>query len=337
MSEAKVTAPKAVEAALGAEGTTQDADNERIAMRAAQQHLFNAAKSSAKAGGWNEYGKSDSLVGPGTGGMAPGPMSMAAKMKLHSRLSINLFRGRQGDPKKNVRPIIGLARFARQVALVWTAATQDDPFADQTLINIEAAYETADKLINTRIKALADLIDEMEEFEVDMQASEKPVDLDLKFYSPWGFRGALLLKAFDKLVRMALTARHLGLFAGDDWQNVVHDSQRALRHMFVEVDSWVSTGVTRTDMDQDNRMVRRAQATYTELKNGYLVLDSEVMQGRLRAKLSPPNKLLAARLEKLAKAERDTTEASGKPSEAVGTDIKLQESAEAKPSNRTLG
>ncbi len=265
---------------------------------------------------WNTYGKADPLAGPMTGGMSPGPMSMAANMQLHSRLSINLFRGRKGEPDKNIRPIIGLARFGRQVALVWSAAAEDDPFADQTLINIELAYDTANRLIKDRSEALAALVDGMDGFEVQYQESVEPVSLDLKFYSPWGFRGAVLLREFDVLVRRALTARHLGLFTNDDWQNVVHDSQRALRHMFAEVDSWVNTGVRRQDMDQNNRVAKRAQSVYTELKKGYLVLDSDVMQGFVRAKLAPPNKRLQERLEKFEEETGETVNVRHKPAKA---------------------
>jgi len=254
-----------------------------------QQHERASARTATKT--WNQPNIADPLVGPGTAGMTPGNMQMSAVVKLHSRLSINLFRGRKGDPDTNTRPIIGLARFGRQVALVWSAASLDDPFADQCLMDIEIAYEQAVTTLNSKMKSMEQLL-AMEEFEITLQASEKPVDLELKFFSPWGFRGATLLKQFDKLVRMALTARHLGLFTEDDWKSVIHESQRVLRHMFNEVDGWVSTSVRRVDIRTGNPLAARAQARYTELKKGYLVLDEEVISGKLRAKLSPPNRIL---------------------------------------------
>ena len=267
---------------------TTDIDNAMSDLAVKQNDRVNA-RIAVKS--WNLPGKADALVGTGTAGMTPGNMQMSAVVKLHSRLSINLFRGRKGEPATNTRPIIGLARFGRQVALVWSASGMDDPFADQCLMDIEIAYEQAIQTLNSKMKSMEQLL-ALDEFAITLQASEKPVDLELKFFSPWGFRGATLLKQFDKLVRMALTARHLGLFTEDDWNPVIHESQRVLRHMFNEVDGWISTGVRRADIRTGNPLAVRAQTRYTELKKGYLVLDGEIISGKLRAKLSPPNRIL---------------------------------------------
>lgn len=240
----------------------------------------------------NQPGLADPLVGPGTSNMSPGAMQMSALVKFHSTQSINLFRGRKGEPAKGVRPIIGLARFARQISLVWSAAAIDDPYADQVIINIEVAYEAAKISLDAKEKTMKDLLEGMEDFEVTMQASIEPVEITLQFFSPWGFRGAMLLKQFDKLVRMALTARHIGIFTESDWLFIVRDSARALRHMFNEVDGWVSTGVKREDIRTNNNVAKRAAARYVEIKKGHLVVEQEVINGRYRAKLSPVNRIL---------------------------------------------
>ena len=61
-----------------------------------------------------------------------------------------------------------------------------------------------------KIQEMTNLLEGLDDFEVTLQASVQPVQITLQFYSPWGFRGAMLLKQFDKLIRMALTARHIG-------------------------------------------------------------------------------------------------------------------------------
>lgn len=278
----------------------------------------------------NQPGMADPLVGPGTANMSPGAMQMSAVVKFHSTQSINLFRGRKGDPAKGVRPIIGLARFARQVSLVWSAASIDDPYADQVLLDIENAYETAKAALESREKNMRDLLDGMEDFEVTLQASVDPVEITLQFYSPWGFRGAMLLKQFDKLVRMALTARHIGIFTESDWLSIVRDSARALRHMFNEVDGWVSTGVKREDIRNNTAVAKRAANRYSELKKGFLVVDQEVIDGLYRAKLSPVNRILEKYLSDVAASQvnlKNIKLAAG-GSEA---DKKSNENAEIKP------
>ncbi len=279
---------------------------EELHMRQVRERI----KSSITEKPWNRSSTADPMLGPGIQNMTPGAMQMSAVVKLHSRLAINLFRGRKGDPANNVRPIIGLARFARQSALVWTAAGSDDPYADQTLIAVEIAYEAAQKAVEQKIHAMQELLDGMEDFEITLQASERPVNVDLKFFSPWGFRGATLLKQFDKLVRLALTARHIGLFTDDDWGRVVHEASQALRHMFAEVDYWISTGVKRVDLLTGNRIAQRAKARYETARKVPFVLEPEVLAGNYRAKLSPKNKALEAGSGEAAKKMMEAAKAA---------------------------
>lgn len=247
----------------------------------------------------NQPNLADGIVGPGTANMSPGAMQMSAVVKFHSTQSINMFRGRKGDPEKGIRPIIGLARFARQVSLVWSAAAIDDPYADQVLLDIEQAYDAAKMSLEAKEKTMTNLLEGLDDFEVTLQASVQPVQITLQFYSPWGFRGAMLLKQFDKLIRMALTARHIGIFTEEDWVSIVRDAARSLRHMFNEVDGWVSTGVKREDIRNSTNVAKRAAARYEEIKKGYLVVDQEVISGLYRAKLSPVNRILEKYLSEL--------------------------------------
>lgn len=252
----------------------------------------------------NQPGLADPLIGPGTANMTPGAIHTSAIVKFHSTQSVNLFRGRKGDPKNNVRPIIGLARFARQVAFVWSASSIDDPFADQVLLDIEEAYEAAKEILDAREKAMNDLLHGMEEFEITLGASNTPVEFRLQFYSPWGFRGAMLLKQFDKIMRMALTAKHIGLFADNDWISIVSNSARALRHMFAQVDGWISTGLKRDDIRQKNKLAERAITKYDDAQGRKIMLTPEVMSGLYRAKLSPVNRILENYLSDLSQGTK---------------------------------
>jgi integrating conjugative element protein (TIGR03761 family) len=276
---------------------TLDSEQEKK-LRVAREKV--AARTAIKRA--NQPGLADGIVGPGTANMSPGAMQMSAVVKFHSTQSINLFRGRKGDPANGVRPIIGLARFARQVSLVWSAAVIDDPYADQVLLNIEQAYDAAKVLLDAKEKTMSNLLEGMEDFDITLQASAQPVDITLQFYSPWGFRAALLLRQFDKLVRMALTARHVGLFVESDWKAIVRESARALRHMFNEVDAWVSTGVKREDLRNNTAVAQRALARYTEVKKKYVAIDQAVLEGVCRATLSPVNRILEKYLSDLTAA-----------------------------------
>lgn len=240
---------------------------------------------------WNQKGLSEPEAGIEAADMVPGKLEMSAKIKLHTKLAINLFRGRKGDVNKDQRGIIGLARFARQVAGIWSAAAIDDPYADQCLLDIEQAWKDAKALIDGRTKTLKDLLTGMEDFEVETQASVSPVTIELNFYSPWGFRCSLLLRDLDQMIRLALTGRHLGLIMDSDWHNTVTDSLRAVRHVFAQVLSWTHTAVTRNDLIANNKVALRAKQKYMTFNPKYLELNKDIFEGNLRAELSPLNRV----------------------------------------------
>lgn len=247
---------------------------------------------------WNKASVSDPSLRPQY--TLPSVLKMGAQMELHTHLAINLFRGRRSNPEDSVRAIIGLARFARQVALVWSAAEKDDPYADQCLLDIEVEFNEVKRLLDEREKTLVNVVEGLEGLTVGIQTSVKPAKIDLQFYCPWAFRMTLLLVQFDRVVRLGLTARHLGLFGEDDWTAVVRDSSRALRHIFALPNRWISTGVSREDFRKKTKVTKRALALYAEVKEGRLELSDSVMRGEYRAKLSPANKILEKYLSSLA-------------------------------------
>lgn len=218
---------------------------------------------------------------------SPGKMAMTARISYHTNNAINLFRGRQGNREKGQRPIIGLARFARQVSAVWNASIEDDPFADLCLIEIEAAHEIARNLVNDRVKQFESLLAGLEDVEINIKTSMKPVEMVLDFYCPWGYSGAFLLRQYDKLIRLGLTAKHVALISYQEWDVMVNETGTALRHMYAVVDRWVNTGVTRGDIQRGNRVAKRAATIYASHHRAYTQLPDDIVAGTLRAKLSP--------------------------------------------------
>ena len=247
---------------------------------------------------WNQDGLSD----PAAGRVPPLPsqMKMGAKMELHSHLAINLFRGRRGDPDAKRRPIYGLARFARQIAMVWSAAEKDDPYADQCILDVEAKYHEAVSIFTEREKNLSDIIEGLDGLDIEIQTSVKPAGIDLQFFCPWAYKATVLLLQFDRMVRLGLTARHLGLMGDQDWDAVISDSARVLRNIFALPSRWISTGVTRDDCRKKTKVAKRALGMYAERKEGRLVLLDKVLSGEVRAKISPVSKELEKYLAQAA-------------------------------------
>lgn len=220
----------------------------------------------------------------------PGALRMASEVEFHTQLGVALFYGRKANPQRRIAPVVGLARFAKKVAEVWRAAGEDDPFADFVLLEIEACYDKADERLNRVLKdvELAVKTDIDMDMPDEFMVSKKPTRLKTQFVCPWAWRGLKLLIKYDKLVRLALAGRHIGLYTSEDWDAIVYESARGIRHMFLQADKWLYTGIGRENFKQKDDYARKAEETY-EKKNrkACLEIDEDVMTGTRRAKLSP--------------------------------------------------
>jgi integrating conjugative element protein (TIGR03761 family) len=222
----------------------------------------------------------------------PPSMNMGAKLKLHTHLAINLFRGRRGDRAKNIRPIVGISLFAGLARTIWFAARDDDPYADMCLVEIERVHGECKECLDRHERALSELIDTLDGLEVSIQTCEEPLEIELNFSSPWSYRTVLLLLQYDRIVRLGLTARHVGFIGDQEWHDIVSDSGRNLRNLLGQVDRWIMTGVTRDDIRKNTAIAKRAQAMYATKKDRPLVLREDVLEGIHRARISPKNEIL---------------------------------------------
>lgn len=216
--------------------------------------------------------------------------SMVGEVTLHTTLAVALFTGRPGNLSKQLPPIIGLTRFAKRSVEIWTAAEQDDPYADHVLLHIEEAYDTAKKRLDNMTKdvsaAMEDYLDI--DFEDSAMSSRKPTTLQAEFHSPWAWRGLKLLKQYDDLVKLALGGKHIGLYTEEDWIAIIHETGRGLRHMFLRSEYWIYTGIGRENVKADDRFAKEAYEKYVKgNRKDFLMLDDDVINGVRRAKLSP--------------------------------------------------
>jgi len=219
----------------------------------------------------------------------PGQMKMRSHVKVHSDLAAALFVGRKGDRQKKILPVVGLARFARQVGSIWDAARKDDPYADKVLLDIEKAFNDALAIADKKLKDVKKMVESDMELMIDsdFMESASPTVIEIDFYSPWAFRGLKLLQQYDRLVRMALAGRHIGLFTTEDWRGIVYEVAKPIRHTYIQSNKWVHTGVTRDDIAANNQVARKAKDVYLKKGNAFLIIDADVMKGERRAELAP--------------------------------------------------
>lgn len=222
----------------------------------------------------------DPIVQPRLVANRPGPMRTQGEIILHTRAAHRLFYGRRQDEKQGIKAIIGLVRFSTNVNAIVGCAANNDPWADAVLLKIEERFSAVNALVKGNIEALDQLLDGMEGLSICFNESVKPVKMPVEFKSVYGFMGARLLGQYDKLVRLGLVARHVGLLFEDDWGRLIGKPGSSVREVFWLSATYRFTGATRDDVAANNEAARRAVAKYG-------TLPQDVLEGTRRARHAP--------------------------------------------------
>ncbi len=222
----------------------------------------------------------DPLVMPNLVSNRPGPLRTKGKITLHTRSAHRLFYGRMRDEKKNVQAITGLVRFALNMNQLSDLAAKDDPYADAVLLKVEAKLSVTKKYVNECIIELEQLLDDTEDISIDFHQSVRPIDVPLEFRTTYGFVAARLIAKYDKLVRLALTAKHIGMIFSEDWGRFNGRAGRMIRDAFHASSVYRYTGVTRDAIAANNPVARAAIDKYGDLPQS-------ILDGSKRGKYAP--------------------------------------------------
>ena len=161
----------------------------------------------------------------------PGALHGQVWLTLQTHQAQQLIHGREATSGKPA--IIGLIGFADRLRVIWLAARRDDPYADWWLIKVHEAIAAARSFIRDRLAALERQLAQMPAMEVSVAASRRPHRVQLQFAIPYAYQGAQLLAEYDRVVCMALTARHIGLLDGVSCKQVQQACARKLRALFL--------------------------------------------------------------------------------------------------------
>lgn len=175
----------------------------------------------------------------------PGGLRGQATMTLQTRQAQRLMRGRTRRDNRNKPEIIGLTRFATLMRWAWRAAEFDDPWADWLLIRIhDTITENRDSLAVLQ-RQTEERLSAMSNVEIAVAESLEPLEIPLKFSTPYGFLGAYLVAEYDNYARAVLTARHVGLLGRNDAERQLHQGGHLVRSAFHIPARWRYRALTR--------------------------------------------------------------------------------------------
>ena len=233
----------------------------------------------------SQCGDSESLLGLAldTQGSRPGALQGRIILRVHSFEAERLVRGRRLSEKKP--SIIGLLGFANLVHPIWRAAMANDPYADWWLLKVDEALGLALNALAEKCEDLEQRLNETDALSIDVAHSVKPVQIPLDFADPYAFRATRIITAYDRLIRIALTARFVGLLTRLEAEETVNQGGNVTRRAFTSPLGFRDTGVTRRDVAQGSEQAKKAQTLMGELP-------LDVFDGTRRAPYAPAVPLL---------------------------------------------
>lgn len=223
----------------------------------------------------------------------PGRVDVGGRIVLHTPQANELFTGKrpgltgQSGKKSAGKSYMGLIGFAGKAMHIWTAARNNDPYADFMLLKIEEEFGEIVKLVASTQQHVTSLLESLEGIEMSAAVNVSPVEHDLKFICPWAYRAATLLSRYDRLALDGITCRRVGLIFGDDWFKTIVEPASRIRRWFALSKRWVNTGVSRKNVESGDAVARRAVDIYREKFPEMLQIPESVLSGKQRASVSP--------------------------------------------------
>ncbi len=233
----------------------------------------------------------------------PGALRGTSILKLETRKGQLVFNGRAGDRDKGIQPIIGLKSFASYLRSIWDASSNNDPYGDWWLLKVELNLAEKEAWIDGKQKEYMDILSQFKNMSHEVAHSISPIERELRFSIPYSFKGAMLLMKHDELVKIIMTAHHVGLVDSDTAHHNINRSTKLMRSAFQSVTGYRFTGVTRDDIHSNNPVAQKATELMGPIPFG--IQDDEVVpafqsqNARLR-RLYRQNKVKAMKQKKVS-------------------------------------
>jgi integrating conjugative element protein (TIGR03761 family) len=200
-------------------------------------------------------------------------------LTVQTRAAQQLIRGRAARADKPA--IIGLVGFADRLRLIWHVARDDDPFADWWLIRIHDGLKRVRDALQRDQAALDHYLTAVEGLDVAVAQAPKPYRVRLQFVNPYAYQDAQRLAEFDRLVRSALTARHVGRLDETDARHRVGSCAQRLRGLFALPPGYRFDARTRALLKQFPERFDQAWSRMGKIPEA-------ILSGERRAPWAPP-------------------------------------------------
>ncbi|WP_296258002.1 MULTISPECIES: PFL_4669 family integrating conjugative element protein [unclassified Pseudomonas] len=209
-----------------------------------------------------------------------GSLRSSMTLTLHTHHAARLWQGRIA--REGVHAIMGMAGYIGVTNLLKQASSQDDPFADWFMLQLEEKLAQA----KSEMLALTEQVSLVErdlptQIDIGDNLNIHPVTLPLFIGSQLGFLAVYLLTDYDTLVRRVLLAHHTALIGRSDMEIWIDRGAHQLRSLFGLAQRYRLAGVSRGDMAANNARAREAVEKFG-------LPPQDILEGTRRSQFAPP-------------------------------------------------
>lgn len=208
-----------------------------------------------------------------------GKLQSEASICLHCAASLALWYGKQGKTP-------GVTSFFSKAAVLELAASNDDPYADYALLNIERVLNEAFvklEALNEPLMAMAGM-HPRSRIQSGMCFSKEPLVFPLRISNPFSWRMVALLERYDLLLVDVLDAGFKARITRTQSERLQKEASHIMRQVIDVAIKSQHSGITRNDIAAKNAKARQAEELF-----GLLPL--EVAEGLTRAEFAPEIKV----------------------------------------------
>lgn len=230
-----------------------------------------------------------------------GSLRSSVNLTLHTHHAARLWFGRQRTDDKP--GMIGMSGFSNLLSRMNRGASQDDPYSDWFLIQVEDKLLQSDaemKAVDERLDAVMAALPKM--LTVGENLSVQPAKFDLFLTTPLAFKGVYLLTAYDELVRRVLLAGHVGMIDQHSKGQWLDEGAAILRRLYGLAQKYKGfSGASRDDFAANNARAHNAREMYAFAGE----MPQDILEGTRRAAFAPPIIRASASHGLLAQGDED--------------------------------
>lgn len=248
-----------------------------------QQHMQpNALESLTKIGG----SQSESALALHGTMTETKPDIPSVKIEFYTKAAPQmLFSKRGGQNGNGTHFIQGVDWFDTKLLKILNAVRQDDPFADQLLLNIESGIINLGNFYREEQLNIHALIEEKfqganAEINIPKNSTSSTVEITLAHRLSYNL--LWLVKELDTLLYFLFYCDQYSILKVKDVKERRDVLKKKFRQVLAQINSWTSTGISREDLAYNTAKVKLAFE-----KNNEVQLSKEVIYLDLRADCAP--------------------------------------------------